>query len=144
MNSVSVGHGTVLLTYRFFAISHPPVGHKMSLVNYKYKITTSANYTDHIGTGYKSHDKKCVCTVKDLKTTSTCTDQRQPVVHTVLYCFSKTYVYISEIYCLPTWLTVWSNVSCLLGWVIIDCLVKCFMSVRLGHYWQSGQMFHVC
>ena len=44
----------------FFAPAHPPVGQKMSLVNFKHKITTSANYTDSIGTGYMSHDKRNV------------------------------------------------------------------------------------
>ena len=55
-NSVSVGPGPVSLTHRFFR-PHPPVGQKMALVNFKNKITTSANYTDVISTGYMSHDK---------------------------------------------------------------------------------------
>ena len=42
----------------FFATNHPPMGQKTSLVNFKHKITTSANYTDGIGTGYTSHDKE--------------------------------------------------------------------------------------
>ena len=56
-NAVSVGPGPVSLTHRFFRPSHPPVGQKTSLVNFKNKITTSANYTDVISTGYMSHDK---------------------------------------------------------------------------------------
>ena len=40
----------------FCAPAHPPVGQKMSLV--KHKIMTSANYTDGIGTGCRSHDKE--------------------------------------------------------------------------------------
>ena len=56
-NSVSVGLGTVSSTPRFFR-THPPVGQKTSLVNFKHKITTSANYTDGIGTGYTSHDNE--------------------------------------------------------------------------------------
>ena len=34
------------------------VGEKTSLVNFKHKIMTSANYTGGIGTGYTSHDKE--------------------------------------------------------------------------------------
>ena len=41
----------------FFAPTHPPVVQKTSLVNFKHKITTSANYTDGTGTVYTTHDK---------------------------------------------------------------------------------------
>ena len=34
----------------FFVTAHPPVGQKTSLVIFKHKITTSANYTDVIST----------------------------------------------------------------------------------------------
>ena len=51
----------------FFGPTHPPVGQKMSLVNFKHKITTSANYTDSIGTGYMSHDKELCLHGKRLK-----------------------------------------------------------------------------
>ena len=39
----------------------------MSLVNFKHKITTSANYTDGIGRGYTSHDKELCLHGKRLK-----------------------------------------------------------------------------
>ena len=39
----------------FFA---PTCGSKKSLVNFKHKVMTSANYTDGTGTGYTSHDKE--------------------------------------------------------------------------------------
>ena len=42
---------------------------KTSLVCFKHKITTSANYMDGIGTGYKSHDNEMCLHIKDLKTT---------------------------------------------------------------------------
>ena len=32
-----------------FAPAHPPVGQKMSILNFKHKIMTSANYKDGIG-----------------------------------------------------------------------------------------------
>ena len=40
-----------------FTPTHPPPVQKMSFINFKHKITTSANYADSIGTGYMSHDK---------------------------------------------------------------------------------------
>ena len=51
----------------FFASNHLPVGQKTSLVNFKHKITTSANYTDSIGTGFTSHDKELCLQGKRLK-----------------------------------------------------------------------------
>ena len=39
----------------FFVSTHPPT---TSLVNFKHKITTTANYTDGFGTGYMSHNKE--------------------------------------------------------------------------------------
>ena len=57
------------------------MGQKKSLVNFKHKITTSANYTDGIGTGYTSHDKEICLHGKRLKnnfkinqSNETCTD----------------------------------------------------------------------
>ena len=58
-NNVS-GPSPVSSTHRFFCADPPtqsPMGQKMSTINFKHKITTSANYTDGIGTGYTSHDK---------------------------------------------------------------------------------------
>ena len=43
------------------------VGQKTSLVSFKHKIMTSANYTNGIGTGYKSHDKEICLHGKRLK-----------------------------------------------------------------------------
>ena len=43
------------------------VGKKMSLVNFKHKITTSANYTDGIVTGYTSHNKEICLHGKGLR-----------------------------------------------------------------------------
>ena len=40
----------VINTQIFFAPTHPPVGQKMSLLNFKHKTTTLANYTDGFGT----------------------------------------------------------------------------------------------
>ena len=57
-NSFSGAQSGNIDTQIFFVPTHPPVGQKMSLVNFKHKIATSANYTDSIGTGYKSHDKE--------------------------------------------------------------------------------------
>ena len=45
------------------------VGQKTSLVNFKHKITTSANYTDGIGTGYTFHDNEMCLHITNLKTT---------------------------------------------------------------------------
>ena len=42
----------------FFVTSRPPMGQERSLVNFKHKVMTSANFTDGIGTGYTSHDKE--------------------------------------------------------------------------------------
>ena len=52
-----------------FALAHPHLGQKTSLVNFKHKITTSTNYTDGIGTGYTrtSHDKEICLLGKRLK-----------------------------------------------------------------------------
>ena len=62
------GPGSVSSTHRiFFAPTHPPKGQKTSLVNFKHKITTSANYTDGIGTGYTSHDNEMCLHITDLK-----------------------------------------------------------------------------
>ena len=61
----SVGPGPVLSIHRFF--SRPPVGQKTSLINFKHKIMTSANYTNGIGTGYASHDKEICLHCKRLK-----------------------------------------------------------------------------
>ena len=47
----------------FFAPTHPPVGQKMSLVNFK---LTSANYTG-FGTGYTSHNEEICLQGKRLK-----------------------------------------------------------------------------
>ena len=43
------------------------MGQKTLLVNFKHKITTSAHYTDGIGTGYTSHDKEISLHGKILK-----------------------------------------------------------------------------
>ena len=51
----------------FFVPTHPPVGHKTSLISFKHKITTSANYKGGIGTGYTSHDKELCLHSKRLK-----------------------------------------------------------------------------
>ena len=51
----------------FFAHAHPLLGQKTSLVNLNHKITTSANYTDGIGTGYTSHNKEKSLPGKRLK-----------------------------------------------------------------------------
>ena len=67
MNRVSVGPGPVSTTHIFFALAHPHLGQKTSLVNFKHKITTSTNYTDGIGTGYTSHDKEICLHGKRLK-----------------------------------------------------------------------------
>ena len=75
--------GLVSSTHRFFfAPTHPPLGKKTSLVNFKHKITTWANYTDGIGTGYTVHlmTNNCVCMVKDSKTTSKLINQIRPVL----------------------------------------------------------------
>ena len=65
----------------FFAHAHPLLGQKTSLVNLNHKITTSANYTDGIGTGYTSHNKEICLHGKRLKnnfkinqSNYTCTD----------------------------------------------------------------------
>ena len=57
-NSVTVDPSPVWSTQRFFAPARPPVGQKTSLVNFKHKINTSANYMDGIGTGCTSHNKE--------------------------------------------------------------------------------------
>ena len=62
--------------------AHPPVGQKTSLVNFKHKITTSANYTDGIGTRYTSHDKEICLHGKRLKTTSKSINQIIPILTT--------------------------------------------------------------
>ena len=81
-NSVSVGPGLVSSTHRFFGTAHPPVGQKTSLVNFKHKITPSANYTDGIGTRYTSHDKEICLHGKRLKTTSKSINQTIPILTT--------------------------------------------------------------
>ena len=59
LNGISEGPTLVSLTHIFFVPTHPPTrGSKTSLVYFKHKVTTSANYTDGIGTGYMSHDKE--------------------------------------------------------------------------------------
>ena len=45
-NGVSGAQSNVIDTQIIFAPTHPPVGQKTSLVNFKHKIKTSANYTD--------------------------------------------------------------------------------------------------
>ena len=60
----------------------PPVGQKTSLVNFKHKITPSANYTDGIGTRYTSHDKEICLHGKRLKTTSKSINQTIPILTT--------------------------------------------------------------
>ena len=65
----------------FFASNHLPVGQKTSLVNFKHKITTSANYTDSIGIqDLLLMTKNCVCKVKDSKTTSKSINRIRPVL----------------------------------------------------------------
>ena len=64
----------------FFATTHPPVGQKTSLVNFKHKITTSANYTDGIGTGYTSHDNEMCLHITDLKKYSKSINKIGPVL----------------------------------------------------------------
>ena len=51
MNSISVGPVWCHRHTDFFRPAHSPVGQKTSLINFKHKITTSANYTDGISTG---------------------------------------------------------------------------------------------
>ena len=51
----------------FFALTHPPVGQKTSLVIFEHKITTSASNMDSIGTGYTSHDTEICMHGKRLK-----------------------------------------------------------------------------
>ena len=59
----------------FFSPTHPSMGKKMSLVSYKHKITTSANYINRIGTGYTSHDKElCLHYFKINQSNQTCTN----------------------------------------------------------------------
>ena len=48
--------------------THPGVK-KLHSLTLNTKITTSANYTDGIGTGYTSHDNEMCRHSKDLKTT---------------------------------------------------------------------------
>ena len=64
----------------FLAPTHPPVGQKTSLVNFKHKITTSANYTDGIGTGYTSHDNEMCLHITDLKNYSKSINKIGPVL----------------------------------------------------------------
>ena len=67
----------------FFAPAHPPVGQKTSLLNFKHKITTSAIYTDSIGTRYTVHlttKKICVHSKRLKKTTSKSINQIRPVL----------------------------------------------------------------
>ena len=54
-------------TQIFSCLPYKPMGQKTSLVNFKHKITTSANYTDGIGTGYTSHEKEICLHGKRLK-----------------------------------------------------------------------------
>ena len=56
------------------------VGQKTSLVNFKHKITTSANYTDGIGTGYTSHDNEMCLHITDLKNYSKSINKIGPVL----------------------------------------------------------------
>ncbi len=70
----------VIKTQIFFAPTHPPVGQKTSLVNFKHKITTSANYTDGIGTGYTSHDNEMCLHIKHLKNYSKSINKIGPVL----------------------------------------------------------------
>ena len=48
----------VINTQIFFRPAHPPVSQKMSLVNFKHKITNSANYMEGIGIVNTSNDKE--------------------------------------------------------------------------------------
>ena len=66
-NSVSVGPVRCRWHTEFFRTHPPTVGQKTSLVNFKHKITTSANYMDGIGTGYMSHDNEMCLHITDLK-----------------------------------------------------------------------------
>ena len=66
-NGVSGAQSSVSDTQFIFATTHSPLGQKTSLVNFKHKITTSANYTDGIGTGYTSHEKEICLHGKRLK-----------------------------------------------------------------------------
>ena len=56
------------------------MGQKTSLVNFKHKITTSANYTDGIGTGYTSHDNEMCLHITDLKNYSKSINKIGPVL----------------------------------------------------------------
>ena len=65
----------------FFPPAHSPIGQKRSLINFKHKVTTPANYTDGIGTGYTYHNKEICLHVKRLtnnfkinQSNQTCTD----------------------------------------------------------------------
>ena len=48
----------------FFVPTHTPVGQKTSLINFKHKIMSPANYTDSIGTGYTSHANEMCLHIK--------------------------------------------------------------------------------
>ena len=65
MNSVSGAQSGVNDTQ--ILLLPPTRGSKTSIVNFKHKIMTSANYTDGIGTGYTSHDKELCLHGKRLK-----------------------------------------------------------------------------
>ena len=82
MNTISVGPVLCHQHTDFFAQAHPPVGQKTSLVNFKYKITTSATVTIRMALVQDIHltTKKYVCTVKDFKTTSKSINQIKPVL----------------------------------------------------------------
>ena len=79
-NSVSVGPVQCCRHTEFIAPTHPPVGQKTSLVNFKHKITTSANYTDGIGTGYTFHDNEMCLHIKHLKNYSKSINKIGPVL----------------------------------------------------------------
>ena len=53
---------------------------KTSLVCFKHKITTSANYMDGIGTGYTSHDNEMCLHITDLKNYSKSINKIGPVL----------------------------------------------------------------
>ena len=66
----------------FFTPAHPPVGQKTSPVNFKHKVTTSADYC--IWTALVQDilltTKKCVCMVKELKNNFKSINQIRPVL----------------------------------------------------------------
>ena len=76
--------GVIPIDTQIFSLrpTYPAVGKKISLVNFKHKLTTSAKYTDGQALVQDIHltTKKYVCMVKDFKTTSKSINQIRPVL----------------------------------------------------------------